>query len=169
MNSNSCKLQVSEVSKLGLNSVCCMMYPLSDLGNTMRRSIIFSMLRIRGKSIMPDGTIRYWLLYSSVAYCESCYPPLNGPLSLEQGIPREDIYCISAATNAGVLELVRATRRRLDSMPATPMVLETDAANVQEAPSRRPSEARISEFTIESDFTTGPRLWFVEVRSTVLP
>ena len=74
------------------------------------------------------------------------------------------MHCISAATGQGVLDLVRATRRRLDSMPQLPAALETDAANVQEAPSRRPSEARISEFTIECDLT-GPRLWFVEVRA----
>lgn len=58
--------------------------------------------------------------------------------------------------------MVRATRKRLDRMPVVPVALETDAANVQEPPSRRPSEARISEFTIESDLS-GPRLWLVEV------
>ena len=93
---------------------------------------------------------------------ESCGVLHTRCLRALQGVDKNEIFCISAVTGEGVLDLVRGVRKRLDQMPQHVPVLETDAANVREAPSKKPSDARISEFTIESDLA-GPRLWFVKV------
>jgi hypothetical protein len=79
----------------------------------------------------------------------------------DQGVPRERIHAVSAATGRDVLPLMRSVRSVLDSLPAAGPAPETDAVNVTEAPRGR-SAARIDDFTIEEDLS-GPRLWFLKV------
>ncbi len=89
---------------------------------------------------------------------------------LLQGVAEQDIFAISAATGAGVKELVRAVRAALDALPAElPAELaggaesgDAPALNLTQAPGRQLSEDRLDQFGIEADLG-GPRTWFVKV------
>lgn len=74
----------------------------------------------------------------------------------------------SAVSGRGVTELVRGVRVALDALPEEPVPEEGDERDQHTAapalPGRRDADARISEFTIDSDLS-GPRVWFVQVRA----
>jgi len=82
---------------------------------------------------------------------------------LSLGVFRDNIIPISAATGRGVTELVRRARQVLASLPTCTEVTSDpsleEARPVQVRNSK--SDARIGEFTIESDLR-GPRLWYVK-------
>lgn len=83
-----------------------------------------------------------------------------------QGVPADSIYAISAVSNRGVQDLVRAVRSLLDTLPEEEEVEVEDrtqqGASLPEAlPGRRDAAARIGEFSIEADLA-GPRIWTVQ-------
>ncbi len=83
---------------------------------------------------------------------------------------RHPLPC-SAVSGRGVTDLVRAVRALLDTLPAEDELAaaEQEGRGQQTAaaaplPGRRDTDAKIGEFTIESDLS-GPRVWFVKVRA----
>lgn len=76
------------------------------------------------------------------------------------GVAPENVLPVSAVSGEGVLELVRAVRKRLDEMPEEAAVLETNALNLQEKARSHTDLARIGEFEVESELAES-RTWYV--------
>lgn len=83
---------------------------------------------------------------------------------LDRGVSQDNVIPISAATGRGVTDLVRRARQVLASLPSLPAqdlaASSEEASHVPTQVRSTRSDARIGEFTIESDLR-GPRLWYV--------
>eukprot|EP00798_Chlamydomonas_sp_ICE-L_P000270 gene270-4016_t len=80
---------------------------------------------------------------------------------IAQGIPDEHIFAISAVTGKGVIDIVRAVRKLLDSMGPAEQPKTTNALNMIALPPRE--DIRIDDFTLEMEEDgTGKKSFYVE-------
>ena len=82
---------------------------------------------------------------------------------ISEGISPHDIYMISAATGAGVLDLVRRTRGILDQLGPLQQIYETNAVNVTKLPAK--DKLRLDDFEIEVERPQGeegPGIFYVD-------
>jgi len=78
---------------------------------------------------------------------------------MEEGVPEESIFAMSAATGKGVEPVVRAARRALEALGPKEIAYTTDALNIQEVP-KKDMTKRMDDFEITEDLSYG-RVFYV--------